>query len=87
MQVGYATHGIFSNSNEFSQGKQLRDPYFQALDEGVEWADFLRARTELMRTIGDGQDGVIEVKKVVGDLTEMGVGAPLLRAQRHALNN
>ena len=40
-----------------------------------------------MRTIGDRLGGVIEVRKVMGDLTEMGVGAPLSLAQRDALNN
>ena len=58
-----------------------------ALEDGVKWADFSLARTELMRTIGDGLDGVIEVRNAVGDLAEMWVGAPLLGGKRHALNN
>jgi hypothetical protein len=61
--------------------------YYWIADDGFEWTEFLRTRTKLVKTIDGGQDGVIEVRKVVGDLTEMGVGAPLSLAQRDALNN
>jgi hypothetical protein len=65
----------------------LESRYYWIADDGFEWTEFLRTRTKLVKTIDGGQDGVIEVRKVVGDLTEMGVGAPLSLAQRDALNN
>jgi 4-amino-4-deoxy-L-arabinose transferase-like glycosyltransferase len=45
----------------------LENRYYWVAEHGVEWADFLRARTELVRAIDGGQDEVIEVRKVVGD--------------------
>ncbi|NDG99385.1 MAG: hypothetical protein EBY11_15790, partial [Proteobacteria bacterium] len=41
-------------------------PYYWVADDDGEWADFLRARTELVRAIDGGQGDVIEVRKVVG---------------------
>lgn len=52
----------------------LENRYYWVAEHGVEWADFLLARTELMWTIDDGLDGVIEVRKVVGDATRVRTG-------------
>ena len=41
--------------------------YYWITDDDGEWADFLRARTELVRAIDGGQGDVIEVRRVVGD--------------------
>ena len=65
----------------------LESRYYWIADDGFEWTEFFRTRTKLVKTIDGGQDGVIEVRKAVGDLTQMGVGAPLLLAQRDAMNN
>ncbi len=52
----------------------VRDPvtvgslYYWVSKDGVEWAEFLRARTELAQTIDGDSDGMIEVRRVVGGL-------------------
>ena len=46
---------------------EAEGPYAWVADDSDGWADFLRTRTKLVRVIDDGQDGVIEVRKVVGD--------------------
>ena len=47
----------------------LENRYYWVAEHGVEWADFLRDRTELMRLIDGGQDEVIEVRKVANGLS------------------
>jgi len=49
--------------------------YYWVADDDGEWADFLRTRTKLVRVIDDGQDGVIEVRKVVATAPTSGWGA------------
>ena len=44
-------------------------PYSWVAEDDGEWAEFLLSQTELVRVIDGGQDGVIEVRKVVGDPT------------------
>ena len=68
---------LVQSANEFDaeyavlvrNSKEADSPYFWVTDGSNEWADFLHDRTGLMRVIDGGQDEVIEVRKVVGDLS------------------
>ena len=68
---------LVQSANEFDaeyavlvrNSKEADSPYFWVTDGSNEWADFLRTRTKLVRVIDAGLDGVIEVRRVAGDLS------------------